>query len=260
MAEEKTRDREEEVDVEEVQEDIQEGVKRETVSEPTRTWRTTVFQVWIVVAMAVFLFLAILALTPQDLNPFDVPITRGFQTFSAPWFATLMYLVSWPGYGIRVVIMVLLVTALIYFLGLRWEAVAALSLAMTVQLVNTLIKTIIGRPRPSADLVETFTNLTSFSFPSGHVMFYTAFFGFLFFLVFTLLRSSFLRVILLIFLGLLILLVGPSRVYLGAHWATDVLGGYLLGSLMLILGIRVYHWGEDRFFVEGAAKNGGGKA
>ena len=115
--------------------------------------------------------------------------------------------------------------------------------------INVWAKELIRRPRPAIDLVNVFRILDSYSFPSGHVMFYVGFFGFLWFLIFTLLRHSLPRMLLLGLLGSLILLVGLSRIYLGQHWASDVLGAYLLGGLTLAAILQFYRWGKKRFFI-----------
>lgn len=75
-------------------------------------------------------------------------------------------------------------------------------------------------------------------------MFYMAFFGFLLFLIFTLVKRVWWRYVLMTVLILLIALVGVSRMYLGEHWASDVVGGYLAGSLDLIVSIMFYRWGK----------------
>jgi undecaprenyl-diphosphatase len=98
-------------------------------------------------------------------------------------------------------------------------------------------------------LVDVFAVLNSYSFPSAHVMFYTILFGFVFYLTYTVLKSSWLRSGLLGLFGVFILLVGVSRIYLGQHWASDVLGAYLLGGLILAGVIFLYQWGKSRFFV-----------
>jgi undecaprenyl-diphosphatase len=69
------------------------------------------------------------------------------------------------------------------------------------------------------------------------------------FLGFTLLKPSWARTLLLVILGSLVALIGLSRIYLGAHWASDVTGAYLLGSLWLAVSIGIYRWGKARIFV-----------
>ncbi|MDQ3007765.1 MAG: phosphatase PAP2 family protein, partial [Chloroflexota bacterium] len=143
-----------------------------------------------------------------------------------------------------------LLVLVIYTLGLQWEALTALVAALLPGVVNILVKELIRRPRPAIDLVQVFRILDSYSFPSGHVMFYVGFFDFLWFLIFTQLRSSVARAFLLGFLGSLILLIGISRIYLGQHWASDVLGAYLLGGLTLAAILQFHRWGKKRFFTQ----------
>jgi undecaprenyl-diphosphatase len=173
----------------------------------------------------------------------------GIQTITNPAFATLMAWISWPGFTPQTLVIPFIVVGFLWALGLHWEAVAALIAAFSSAAVDGAVKTFIQRPRPSASLVHVFRILNSYSFPSGHVMFYVVFFGFLFFLAFALLKPSALRTLILLFFGLMIVLVAPSRIYLGQHWASDVVGAYLLGSLTLVANIAFYRWGKSRFFV-----------
>jgi undecaprenyl-diphosphatase len=80
-------------------------------------------------------------------------------------------------------------------------------------------------------------------------VFYTVFFGFLLFLAYVLLKESWRRTLLIGFFAVLVLLVGPSRIYTGEHWASDVAGAYLLGALTLVANIAFYRWGKKRFFI-----------
>ena len=160
-----------------------------------------------------------------------------------------MIAVSWPGFWLQSGIITVLIILLILGLSLHWEALVALMAAILSTGLNLLIKELIQRPRPAATLVHVLAALSDPSFPSGHVMFYTGFFGFLVFLAFTLLKPSLTRSLLLIFFGLPVLLVGVSRIYVGEHWASDVLGAYLLGTLTLAAIIQLYRWGKPRIFV-----------
>ena len=229
-------------------ETIEEAVKDETTSRPRREYRTIAFQVALFSAIGAFAVLTLMV-SSTPLFAFDIQITRALQVNSSSLFAGMMEWVSWPGFLPQSVLIPGLVALLLYRVGLRWEAVTALVAAFFPGLVSLLVKELIRRPRPTADLVDVFSVLDSYSFPSGHVMFYTGFFGFLWFVVFTLFKQSLWRTLLLIFLGSLIAFVGVSRIYLGHHWASDILGAFLLGGLTLALILQFYRWGKTRFFV-----------
>jgi undecaprenyl-diphosphatase len=234
--------------VEKVKDAAQQAAKKETTSRPKREYRTFLFQVSLFAAIGAFAVLTFMVKTTPSF-PIDLAIERAIQSIASPIFAGLMYLISWPGFSPQSYLLAALIVLAIYLLGLRWEAITALIATLLPPLVNVLVKEWIRRPRPTIDLVNVFGILNSYSFPSGHVMFYVGFFGFLWFLVYTLLKRSWRRTALLIVLGIFIGLVGISRIYLGQHWPSDVLGAYLLGSLTLVAILQFYRWGKKRFFV-----------
>lgn len=222
--------------------------KAEATSRPKREYRTYLFEIGLVALVGAFTTLTILVKTTPSF-PIDLEITRILQSINSPLFAALMSLISWPGFSPQTFIIPLLIIGTFYAFGFHWEAVASLFATLLPPIVNVIVKDYIRRPRPTVDLVNVLRILDSYSFPSGHVMFYVGFFGFVWFLVYTLLKRSWRRTSLLTLLGIFIVLVGPSRIYLGQHWASDVLGAYLLGSLTLVVILWFYRWGKKRFFV-----------
>lgn len=219
---------------------------RAEVSSPLKQERRTyLFEINLFAAVGAFVTLAILVKTTPSF-PIDLAITQTLQSIDSPLFDALMRLISWPGFPPQSYLIVILIAGLIYAFGFHWEAVAALFAAIFSGLVNVAVKEYIRRPRPPIDLVDVFRILDSYSFPSGHVMFYVGFFGFLWFLAYTMPKRSWISTFLLILLGTPIALVGVSRVYLGQHWTSDVLGAYLLGSLCLVVIIEMYRRGKKR--------------
>jgi undecaprenyl-diphosphatase len=215
---------------------------------PVRRSRAVLFLVGLLIITAAFAGLTFLVKTTPSF-PLDLQITKSLQSINIPVFGGLMIAVSWPGFLPQSAIIAGSIILLILAFGLQWEALVALIAALLTTGLNLLVKDLIQRPRPAATLVHVLATLTDYSFPSGHVMFYTGFFGFIVFLAFTLLQPSLKRTLLIAFFSLLVLLVGISRIYAGEHWASDVLGAYLLGSLTLLAMLQLYRWGKPRFFV-----------
>jgi undecaprenyl-diphosphatase len=103
------------------------------------------------------------------------------------------------------------------------------------------MKAITRRPRPlPPDVRVVVARLGGSSFPSGHVLTYVAVYGFAAHLAMSLIERSWLRIAVATPLVGLVTLVGPSRVYLGHHWPTDVLASYLLGFVWLS-GLSTLH-------------------
>ena len=174
--------------------------------------------------------------------PIDVAITHEFQENQAPWLKYIMIAVSYPGYVPFISIgLVVLAGVILWLVRLRLEAVILVALSAFSSLLNGLLKIIVARPRPTGRLVDILQAASGPSFPSGHVMAYLAFWGFLFSLCIILFRGrSWWRITLLIVSALFVVLVGPSRIYLGDHWASDVLGAYLIGGVLLGVALWLY--------------------
>lgn len=101
--------------------------------------------------------------------------------------------------------------------------------------IMSVIKLIFRRERPEGMLVTE----TSYSYPSGHTFISLAFYGFIIYLISKSNLNKKIKNIINIVLIILILLVGTSRVYLNAHYPTDVLGGFLAAGIYLIIYIKI---------------------
>ncbi len=103
-----------------------------------------------------------------------------------------------------------------------------------ITVLNQLLKFFFARPRPTDYRI---INEVGYSFPSGHSMISMAFYGFIIYLIYKYIDNKYLKYILISFLSLLIILIGISRIYLGVHYTSDVLGGFLFSIAYLIIYI-----------------------
>ena len=129
--------------------------------------------------------------------------------------------------------------------GYRRHALIFAAGLVILPLLQSGIKEIVDRPRPSGDIVELRASFTSPSFPSGHVMSSVYLYGFLLYLGLVLPLNTTARTALVAISGAVLALSGPASVWLGVHWASDVLGGYAWG-IVLLLPVAIGCWPKLR--------------
>ncbi len=164
----------------------------------------------------------------------DLAITMRVQRQRRPWVRRVMGTVSWPGFPPQSRLIPPILAGLFWLFGLRIEALFQLAGWGTTGL-SYVFKTFMRRPRPEhPEIRVAIANIGGSSFPSGHVLGYVGVYGMLAYLANALIRPAGLRRAVVAALSGLIALVGPSRIYLGHHWFTDVLASYLLGTSYLL--------------------------
>lgn len=109
--------------------------------------------------------------------------------------------------------------------------------------LNQLLKNILQRPRPTEyRIIEE----TGYSFPSGHSMISMAFYGYLIYLIYKHVKNKYVKWISMVLLSILICSIGISRIYLGVHYTSDVLGGFLISISYLVMYISAV----NKFLIE----------
>jgi len=164
--------------------------------------------------------------------PGDLTILLWLQSLQSPWLTKAAITVS--HLGDTPVALSMMGVAVILLLVWRRRDVAVMMLLSLVPIgAGNLLKLVVGRSRPEYLLIDVAP--TSLSFPSGHALFAAIFWGLLVCLAEESIQSPLIRRSVQVALGLLILAVGWSRVYLGLHWPSDVIGGYMYGLLAVWL-------------------------
>jgi membrane-associated phospholipid phosphatase len=171
----------------------------------------------------------------------DVPLMRDIHRLSTPWLDTLMKSITLTASGAVIVLVVAVVVWLWHGRRQRVEALTISTALIGSVIINTILKLIFARPRP-----EVFPPLTvehSYSFPSGHTSTAIAFYGLLAVLLWRAHHRGW-----ALLSGGWVLAVAFSRVYLGVHYPSDVLGSLTLGVVWLFAVLLVY----DRYHHETA--------
>ena len=141
------------------------------------------------------------------------------------------------------IILIGLAFTLFIFIKNKKIGVSIISNLAIITVLNQLLKRIVQRPRPTEfRIVEE----SGYSFPSGHSMVSMAFYGYLIYLIYKYVKNKYLKWISIILLSILTCSIGISRIYLGVHYTSDVLGGFFISISYLIIYISAV----NKFFIE----------
>ena len=141
------------------------------------------------------------------------------------------------------IFLIILTIVLFFVIKNRKIGLSIFSNLVIITVLNQLLKRILQRPRPTEfRIIEE----TGYSFPSGHSMISMAFYGYLIYLIYKYVKNKYIKWISIVLLGILICSIGISRIYLGVHYTSDVLGGFLISVSYLV----VYISAVNKFLIE----------
>lgn len=192
---------------------------------------------WIILFLCVVLFLAILqnVFYDEQLVLDSIFYNLVVQNMRAPTLTTILIIITNLGSAITLISLAIL--SIILIKNKKIGLCISLNLIIST-LLNVILKNIVQRPRPEGyRLIDE----SGYSFPSGHSMVNTAFYGLLIYLVLRNVKNSKLKYTLVTLISLLIIGIGFSRIYLGVHYASDVLAGFLISIAYLVVFTTFMH-------------------
>lgn len=169
---------------------------------------------------------------------YDQKITDFVISFRNPALTKYFIFVTNVGDVYGYLIVLAIVVLLTIFIYKRWKYVAQTLIVLALAAIsNMILKRFIDRARPG---IEHMVSVETLSYPSGHAMSAMAFYGFVMFLFYKFKMNRFLKLTIIFLLGVLILSIGLSRIYLGVHFPSDIVGGYLAGAIWVIFCILLF--------------------
>ncbi|MBW8201154.1 phosphatase PAP2 family protein [Flagellimonas abyssi] len=200
----------------------------------------TVGVAFIIVILGINLFIELTdTLTTDTLATYDQKVTNYVLSFRnsklTNYFLFMTHLGDVKGYLI-VLALAVLISAFIYK---RWKHIAQVAFVLALASIsNIILKRAIDRARPG---IEHLVSVETLSYPSGHAMSAMAFYGFLIYLFYTFTMKKLLKSIAIALCILIILSIGISRIYLGVHFPSDILGGFIAGAIWVFFCILLFN-------------------
>ncbi|WP_423798655.1 phosphatase PAP2 family protein [Neobacillus sp. SAB-20_R2A] len=196
-----------------------------------------------VISLAAFALMATL-IEAHKIVRFDSTIINSVQGLESPALTAIMKFFTFIGSTKIVVILSILIIYFLYkVLHHRLELILFIAVIAGTPIINSILKSIFHRARPEFHrLIE----IGGYSFPSGHAMNAFSVYGILAFLLWRHIATRTGRTLLIIFSIIMILMIGISRIYLGVHYPSDIIGGYFASGFWMTTTIWFFQWYVER--------------
>lgn len=196
-----------------------------------------------VVCLLLFAELVEEVIDEREFTRIDLIVADELHAAATPGTTTVFLIITEFGFP---VLWVLGVGVGLYFARRRdWMRLGVWTAALVGgEVLNFVLKAVFARPRPTFS--DPLATALYYSFPSGHAMMSLIAYGMLGYFLYSRLRERWQRVVVSAGLIVLILLIGLSRIYLGVHYLSDVLAGFLVGGLWLSFCITAMHYLQER--------------
>ena len=197
---------------------------------------------WIIILGCVLIFFSVIDdALKEDMSRLD---TKGYEIVSMPMSDQLTVVAKIITNVANPVVLLLVAGFLFIILKDKLDKYSVVCNLPISIILNFAIKNVIQRPRPVG---HRLIDESGYSFPSGHSMVSMAFYGYLIYIIIKNVKNKYIRIASSIGLFILIILIGLSRIYLGVHYTSDVIGGFVvaLSYLMIYTGI-IKKWGRGK--------------
>ena len=199
------------------------------------------YLIWIILVLGLLLFFYLVRLiNANTISVLDNYIYNLIKGFISPKMTPIVkFITEFGNYTVMIPVIILFY---LFNKDKSFNRYFTINLA-AIFTSNFIVKNIIRRDRP-IDINLIIEN--GFSFPSGHSMVSFAFYGFIIYYVYCSHLSKLGKTIIISILTLLVLMIGLSRIYLGVHYASDVIGGFVLALVYLIIFIKYIYKKEKK--------------
>ncbi|WP_042463849.1 phosphatase PAP2 family protein [Neobacillus dielmonensis] len=185
-----------------------------------------------------------LQISENSLLSFDSKMISLIQGLETPWLTVIMKFFTFVGSAPIVILLCLICLYILYKLLHHYtELILFVSVVLGSALLNQLLKQIFHRARPD---LHRLVEISGYSFPSGHAMNAFTVYGILAFLLWKHQKTKWRRVCLIVVSTAMILLIGMSRIYLGVHYPTDIIGGYLASGVWVTTAILFFQYYKEK--------------
>lgn len=198
---------------------------------------TTIFVAIIIMVIGIVLFILLTnKMSKNETQGLDDLIISAIIKYRSNSLTILMKTVTTIG-DIFGYLFLVSTMALFFYIRKRWRTSIEVALVLVLASgLNVFLKFIISRPRP---IINRIVNADFYSFPSGHAMSAIVFYGFIAYLSIVLIKKRLIKSLIIALCASMVAIIGISRIYLGVHFPSDILAGYLAGISWLMFCIII---------------------